>query len=83
MLLMRAQAAQDLHILKLWLPAPQFRQAAFLGHMGGVWLRGSEMLGPTCRDLTIYCGPEGTVEPNGLHHRGNRPHHPSKRLFYL
>ena len=41
LMLMGAHAAQYLHIHNIWPPAPQFRQAEFLGHMGGVWLRGS------------------------------------------
>ena len=80
-MLKRAHAAQYLHTHNIWPPAPQFRQAAFLGHIGGVWLRGSEEFGPTGRDLTTCMSPGGTVVPDGLFHFGNRPHHPSQTVI--
>ena len=44
--LLEAQAAQDLHIGKLWPLTPYFRHAVLLGHMGGVRPRGSQVSRP-------------------------------------
>ena len=79
--LMGAHAAQHLHILSIRPLAPHFRQAAFLGHMGGVWLRGPLEFGPSGMDLSTCTSPGGTVVPDGLFHLGSRPHHPSQTAF--
>ena len=82
LMLMGAHAAQYLHIHNIWPPAPQFRHAAFLGHMGGVWLRGSGVwANRQGSNITACMSQGGTVVPDGLFHFGSRPHHPSQTVI--
>ena len=59
-------------------PIPAY--AAFLGHMGGVWLRGSGVWANRQGSNYLH-EPRGTVVPDGLFHFGSRPHHPSQTVI--